>query len=471
MPADEPRHHSRWMMRVLEWDDPRARYPNLWRGGMPRHVLAFDTVGERLRLGDLIAVFHPHSQKHPERSDRFLGISRVVGLHRSEEPKLAWLDLETEHRFDPPLDLGEAPRRVFMCCDPGWPGGDVELFRRVAAAAVAAGWTAPPEPSEEPRRPRAQTQQPPQPPPAEPPPSPSIEATPSEIPPVETAPAPEAAAEQAAAASATRIFAGAGYNGDMRDPREGTWLALVEVDGSRLRVLRLEATGRHGLQIRLRNADSRLLRAEAIGLSFPFGTPIPFSERLGAPAEEGWWGFAKLLERMTRPDYLTLVQEFRDAEGEPKRWTDEVAGSHSPLHRVNPDLAPMSYHGIRMMAEERSRYAIRPFESAKGRLLLEVCPAAVARRLAYGEDPTRPSRLESLLHALERVPSWPVEFTDPQARSRCLVRRDALDAVMAARSAAVAVLSGETERVPDSLPPEQRERVHREGWIYGLLAD
>ena len=80
MQSDEIRRHSRWLMRIMEWDDGRARYPNLWHDGMPRHVLAYDRVVSRLRLGDLIAVFYPTSQKHPRRSERFLGISRVVGL-------------------------------------------------------------------------------------------------------------------------------------------------------------------------------------------------------------------------------------------------------------------------------------------------------------------------------------------------------------------------------------------------------
>src|SRR5262245_8975122 len=77
---DDSRRRSRWIMRILEWDDPRARYPNLWHEGMPRLILAFDTVASRLRLGDLIAVYSPASQKHPERSGRFVGLARVSGL-------------------------------------------------------------------------------------------------------------------------------------------------------------------------------------------------------------------------------------------------------------------------------------------------------------------------------------------------------------------------------------------------------
>ncbi len=149
MALDETRRRSRWIIRAMEWDDTKARYPNIWRDGMPCHILAFDTVAERLRLGDLVAVYNPQSQRHPQRSDRFAGLARVVGLRRSHDPALFWVDLETAHRFDPPLDLGEAPRRVFVCCDPGWPAREVALFRRVFAAAVHAGWAPSGEDSEE----------------------------------------------------------------------------------------------------------------------------------------------------------------------------------------------------------------------------------------------------------------------------------------------------------------------------------
>lgn len=140
MAIDDLRRRSRWMIRALEWDDTRARYPNLWRDGMPCQILVFETVAGRLRLGDLIAVYQPASQKHPDRSERFAGISRVVGLRRSHVEGSVWVDLETAHRFSPPLELGTSPGRVFLCCDPGWPVRDVALFRSVFDAAVAAGF-------------------------------------------------------------------------------------------------------------------------------------------------------------------------------------------------------------------------------------------------------------------------------------------------------------------------------------------
>lgn len=435
---------SRWILRALEWNDTRARYPNLWHEGMPCHVFAGARAAGRLRLGDLVAVFYPASSLHTARSERFVGLSRVIGLRMAVSSGSAWIDLSTEHRFDTPLAPSRQPPRVLLCCDPGWPAADVALFREVFDAAVAAGWAPDPEDRVETR-------------------------TPESEPPIRQDDRPEPAPlPRPAARAGTRVFAGADYSGDMRDSRYGTWLALVELDGARLRVTRVEPTGRHGLEARLRNPDRQLMTAEAIGLDFPFGLPIGFAERLlGGPfPEDGWWGLARRLEKMTRPDFLVALQDYREAHGEPKRWTDEHARAFSPLHRVNPDLGPMTYHGVRMIAEDRSRYAIRPFESALGRRLLEVYPGALARTLR-ADGAVDEGRCGALLAALARLDWLPVEVTGAE-RGACLARRDALDAVLAARMAAAAVLTGEADRIPTELAPENADRVRVEGWIYGL---
>jgi hypothetical protein len=426
---------SRWMMRAMEWNEPRARYPNLWHAGMPRQVLAFDRLAARLRLGDLVAVFYPASTRHPERSNRFLGLSRVAALRRADEPGHAWVELETAHAFAKPLDLGRAPRRVFLCCDPGWPAEDVALFDAVFDRAVAAGFE--PAPDEAPAAPQRVAARPAAPPA---PPLPRRERPPE------------------------RIFAGADYSGNMRDPRDGTWLALLGLHGDRLSLFRLEATGRSGLESALRHPDTDLMRAEAIGLGFPFGLPIPFAETLlgGAFPEEGWWALARRLEQVSWPEYLVALHAFRGARGEIKRLADERAGAESPLHRVDPDLGSRCYHGIRMIAEDRSRFALRPFETAQGHRLFEVSPdAALARLGLSGASAAR------ILESLAGLARLPVDVPEPFHRA-CIERRDALDAVIAARCAAAALLSGEADRSAEELAPADALRVRREGWIYGL---
>jgi hypothetical protein len=270
-------------------------------------------------------------------------------------------------------------------------------------------------------------------------------------------------------ATAGRLFGGVDFSGDMRDRKDGTWLAVVELDGEGLRVVRLEATGRIGLENRLMDADASLLRVEALGLDFPFSLPLPFVKDLLGQKRAGtdWWAVARRFKSLSRPAYLKAVNQFREAHGEVKRHTDEIAGAFSPLHRVNPDLGPMVYHGIRMIAKGRSRHALRPFESARGRLLFEVYPGGFIRRHRLDAERVPGGRLAAIVTALGRLPRYPLEIGSPW-RSRCLSQRDALDAVLAARCAAGAVLSGESEKDPKELAPGQEDRIRAEGWIYGL---
>ncbi len=449
MRTDEIRRRSRWMIRAQEWDEPRARYPNVWHEGMPRHVLAYDTVASRMRLGDLVAVFYPASQKHPDRSERFLGISRVVGLRRSHDPACAWIDLETAHSFNPPLNLGEAPRRVFLCCDPGWSEHEVEAFRKVYEAAVAAGWEPTPEETEVGAPSRSMTRHD-----AARPRAAEGDRDPTD-------PAASSGASSAIARDPGAIlFGGAAMNGDMRDPRTGTWLALVALRGEQLELVRLEATGRSGLHGHLRDPDAELMRASAIGLGFPVGLPLAFAESLlGGPfPDEGWWALAGKLEKMSRPDFLVALQEFRDVQGPVTRYTDEVAGAPSPLHRAGPDIGSMAYHGIKLLAEERSRYAMRPFEQAQGKVLIEVFPEGAAKKLAGNGAET----IDALAAAADLPLKIPAGF-----RSACERNVEALGAAMAARCAAAAVLSGETDKTPEELAEAEADRIRREGWIYG----
>ena len=444
MQQDKIERRSRWVMRVMEWDDQRARYPNIWHAGMPKHLMVFDRVAARVRLGDLLAVYYPASQRHKARADRFLGLSRIAGLRRADAAGYAWIDLETAHRFASPKKLGAAPRRVFLCCDPGWPEPEVDLFRRVFDAAVAEGWRPKPEETEgadsptsvaiasipstveettvSNDEPAAEQESTTEQEPAAQQESPTEQETPAQQEPTTEQ---EPVAEQEPATpieveTPARAFAGAAFDGDMRDPREGTWLATVELIADRLRVTRLEATGRSGLQAYLRDPDSRLMTVEAIGLGFPFGLPVPFAEKLigGSFPEEGWWALVRRLERISRPDYLSAGQEFCAASGEATRLTDEIAGARSPLHRDRPDLSPMAYHGIRMIGQDRSRYAIRPFETAQGKLLLEVRPDTAFQRLGGSPGAKKSRNLKAAIETLATIGHLPVDLSQPHRGDR-----------------------------------------------------
>lgn len=425
MSTEKVRLRSRWMLRVLEWSDPRAKYPNLWHDGMPVHVLAFDTVAERLRLGDLVAVFHPAVPAGAKKHGAFLGLSRVIGLRQSYSEGQYWVDLKTEHKLAEPLVPDKVPRRVFLCCDPEWPGPDVALFQELFDAAVADGWSQGPKDLES------------------------------------STDAPETG----------RLFCGAVLGGGLHDRREHTWVAtvrLTDVENPALRVIRLEATGRSGLGGLLRSPDNALMESEGIGLCFPFGMPLPFVEAIhdGTYPEAGWWDLVRWMEKLSYPDFLEKAQDYQRDHGEALRHTDIKKDAGSPLRRNLPDLGSVTYHGIRMLAEERSRYAVRPFESAEGRLLFEVRPPLKD----VGLDETAVDRVQEwssdIRERLSRLSRLPV-ILEEDAHKACRSGAAALKAVLAARQAASAVLSGEVARTPEELDPEQADRIRKEGWIYG----
>lgn len=494
---EDSKRRSRWTLRAMEWDEPKAGYPNIWHDGMPCQLLLLNRVACRLRLGDLVAVYYPKSQQHQERSEKFVGLARVAGLRKAHKPGYAWTDLETAHRLRKPLAVDPGPYRVFLCCDPGWPATEVAMFRAVFDAAQAEGWR--PEPGEleavvKPEHPASGDQEiapaDSEPGKASEPAEPVVPVRPdmsvaSAEPAGQPTDTPSPAGPTRAAGPARiakpkkpsspslrpvageRMFGGADYGGDMRDAKDRTWLAILGLLDDRLRVIRLTPTGRAGVQASLRDPDTSLMSAEAIGMDFPFAFPLAFAESLleGPFPEEGWWALVRRLERMTRPAFLAAVHEFREAHGEVKRLTDEAVRSPSPLHRGKRDLSPMAYHGMRMIGEDRSRYAVRPFETAKGRLLLEVNPRVSARNLLA--DAGGGKNRGALIEHLKSLGYLPVDMEPPFARS-CHDRTAALDAVIAARAAAVAVLTGEAEKTPEELAPGQGDRVRREGWIYGL---
>ena len=68
---------------------------------------------------------------------------------------------------------------------------------------------------------------------------------------------------------------------------------------------------------------------------------------------------------------------------------------------------------------------------------------------------------------MAKLDTFPVSLGE-SFRKQCLQHRGALNAVIAARSCAMAVLTGEVDLPPEELAPEHADRVRREGWIYGL---
>jgi len=213
-------------------------------------------------------------------------------------------------------------------------------------------------------------------------------------------------------------------------------------------------------------------------LDFPFGIPAQFAAHItrGHPAYEMstlWDAVA----RMSADDFIAARDAFVAAHGEPKRAGDLKyhRESYSPLHTVNPNMVPMTYHGINLLrrwhGEHPRRWHVPPLPPAASAentvALLELMPGALLRSLGLpfkgykrGRDSTtrRTKILDSLATASGiAIPNLAV------FRADCLANDDCLDSMVAAVGAAMWAQDQSRFRHP---APNELDDARLEGWIY-----
>ena len=217
-------------------------------------------------------------------------------------------------------------------------------------------------------------------------------------------------------------------------------------------------------------------------LDFPFCVPQEFAEFLntgdGLNAMPDVW---RIIEDMSLEDFYAArdahVKHFRI---EPKRAGDKAhfTESFSPLHKVNPNMLPMTYWGIRMLhqllREEPSRWNVPPIEvpgsEAETVTLLETMPGAFLRAIdtiykGYKKPKSallRDERRNAIIDAIQNNSCIALPNLS-DLREDCIANDNCLDAVVAAVAAASWAQDAAQFRQPsvDELPAAKIE-----GWIY-----
>ena len=125
-------------------------------------------------------------------------------------------------------------------------------------------------------------------------------------------------------------------------------------------------------------------------LDFPFGVPATFAAALApdllpADMRAAW----DAVSRMTAAEFVTTRDDFVAGHGEPKRAGDlrHHPESYSPLHTVNPNMLPMTWHGMNLMRrwhqESPARWHVPPLPQtgldSETVTLLELMPGALLR--------------------------------------------------------------------------------------------
>ena len=221
-------------------------------------------------------------------------------------------------------------------------------------------------------------------------------------------------------------------------------------------------------------------------IDFPFGVPQEFAEFLNAgddlKAMPDVW---RIIDDLSLEDFYAARDAFVGRFGEPKRAGDAAhfTESFSPLHKVNPNMLPMTYWGIRMLCglyrESPDRWAVPPIRASRSQAdcvtLLETMPGAFLKSIGtiykgYKKPKSalqRDERRNAILDAVERNSGLvlPNLF---ELRDNCVASDDCLDAVVAAVAAARWAQNLAYFRHPSD---DELAAARLEGWIYALQSD
>jgi len=256
---------------------------------------------------------------------------------------------------------------------------------------------------------------------------------------------------------------GVDFSGAKSDDR--TWVARGHLEGDALVLRSCEPLSRGRLGDILAKTECPAVAA----LDFPFSVPLEFGRWWvpGANEMPHVWAAASAIE----VGEFTAMRDVYVAErGETKRVCDSLyPESYSCLHKANPNLVPMTFHGMRMLARLwPGGCDVPPLEPHRGRriVLLEVMPGAVLRTLrlpykGYKNGVNALALRRRILGHLRDHGPVPMANLD-EFEDLCAGDHDALDAVVAAVAAALWAADPGLFR----LPPPGDPTARLEGWLY-----
>ena len=243
-----------------------------------------------------------------------------------------------------------------------------------------------------------------------------------------------------------QIF-GVDFSGARAD--RNTWLTqgVLRNDGS-LVLEECRRVKRRELEDLLRNTQGPAVAA----LDFPFSVPEVFARRLAPGAKtmrDVWQAVSKLDLSKFRDLCDKFVDKWRkesvNNRGEPKRMADiHYRGSFSPLHKVNPNMVPMTFWGMQMLNSLWDDVcSVPPLTSNPKRqlTLLETMPGAALKDFGlphkgYKKGKQALEKRKKILKELSSRSSVPLSNLS-NFEAYCLRSDDCLDSLVAAVVAAL----------------------------------
>ena len=273
---------------------------------------------------------------------------------------------------------------------------------------------------------------------------------------------------------------GVDFSGAKAD--KNTWVAQGVLSGGALTIGSCESTPRAELAELLASLPSGSVAA----LDFPFSVPRLFAGSWlpGARTMHQLWEAAAAMDL---PEFMALRDTFVAEHGEPLRRGDlYFPECYSCLHKANPNMVPMTFRGMQMLAglwKSGCRVPPLPDQGRAGPVLLESMPGAALR--AFGLPFKGYKKGRNAVELRRRI----LDGLDPGSgialpnlarfRDDCIGNDDCLDSVVAAVAACLWSQDQTVFRLPQDGPGDATKRggtpnpdenelaaARLEGWLY-----
>ena len=253
-------------------------------------------------------------------------------------------------------------------------------------------------------------------------------------------------------------------------PDNNTWVAQGRLDGQELVLESCRPVSRSQLSCLL----EALPNGAVASLDFPFSVPLDFA-RFWTPQARAMPDLWSAAAAMTLEEFISLRDAYVARRGEPKRLCDSYHPEcYSCLHKVNPNMVPMTFYGMKMLDGLWPKGCdVPPLPSqdlGKG-VLLEAMPGAALKALklpykGYKGGIAPLNKRGQILEGLARSSGISLPNLE-EFRERCLGSHDCLDAVVAAVIAALWCTNLDLFRHPEPAGPGvPNPTAALEGWLY-----
>jgi hypothetical protein len=267
--------------------------------------------------------------------------------------------------------------------------------------------------------------------------------------------------------------------------RNSTWITDAVLQDCTLTIKRCGRPSTNGTKA-LEALEKRLFElppTAVAALDFPFSVPWEFGFQLAPNASmmpDVWKAVAQDIGDYDR--YKELRDAFVQFHGERIRRGDaNFGGPFSPLKSVNPDMRPMTFHGMKLLHRlwtSDKGFLVPPLRHEgdhKGPTLIETMPGVVLRSFGlratgYKGNNDHKERME-ILAGLTRELKQHVQLSlqlRGEEKKQCIDNADCLDSLVAATSAAMWAINHLSLLSPrESIPPDEEfKRAQLEGWLY-----